>query len=71
MMAAQGIDMDRSIVPGRDGQAAALPAAIVSHIREDDLDAGKSPADDTPVGMWWGAGPCRRDCGASPDISKR
>ncbi|EQB30012.1 IS66 family transposase [Sphingobium ummariense] len=51
MMAAQGIDIDRSTLAGWAGQAAALLDPIVSRIREEGLKAGKIHADDTPVPM--------------------
>jgi len=51
MMAAQGIDIDRSTLAGWAGQAAGLLAPIVSRIREEGLKAGKLHADDTPVPM--------------------
>lgn len=51
MMAAQGIDIDRSTLAGWAGQAAALLDPIVSRIREEGLKAAKIHADDTPVPM--------------------
>jgi transposase len=51
MMAAQGIEIDRSTLAGWAGQAAGLLAPIVSRIREEGLKAGKLHADDTPVPM--------------------
>ncbi|MAW99217.1 MAG: IS66 family transposase [Sphingomonas sp.] len=51
MMAAQGIDMDRSTLAGWAGQAAALLDPIVTRIREEGLKASKIHADDTPVPM--------------------
>lgn len=51
MMAAQGIDIDRSTLAGWAGQAAALLDPIVSRIREEGLKASKIHADDTPVPM--------------------
>ncbi len=49
MMAAQGIEIDRSTLAGWTGQAAALLDPIVSRIREVGLSASKIHADDTPV----------------------
>jgi transposase len=49
MMAAQGIDIDRSTLAGWAGQAAALLDPIISRIREQGLKASKIHADDTPV----------------------
>jgi transposase len=49
MMAAQGIDIDRSTLAGWTGQAAALLDPIASRIREVGLTATKIHADDTPV----------------------
>ncbi len=49
MMAAQGIDIDRSTLAGWAGQAAALLDPIVTRIREKGLKASKIHADDTPV----------------------
>ena len=51
MMAAQGIDIDRSTLAGWAGQASALLDPIVSRIREDGLNATKIHTDDTPVPM--------------------
>lgn len=51
MMAAQGIDIDRSTLAGWAGQAAHLLDPIVSRIREQGLKADKIHADDTPVPM--------------------
>jgi len=49
MMAAQGLDIDRSTLAGWTGQAAALLDPIVSRIRDAVLEADKIHADDTPV----------------------
>ena len=49
MMAAQGLDIDRSTLAGWVGQAAALLDPIVSRIREEVLKDDKIHADDTPV----------------------
>ena len=49
MMAAQGIDIDRSTLAGWAGQAAHLLNPIVTRIREEGLRATKIHADDTPV----------------------
>lgn len=49
MMAAQGIDIDRSTLAGWHGQAAALLDPIVSRIREVGLTSEKLHTDDTPV----------------------
>lgn len=49
MMAAQGIDIDRSTLAGWTGQASALIDPIVSRIRDEGLKASKIHADDTPV----------------------
>jgi|TARA_R110002073_G_scaffold8068_1_gene45098 transposase len=49
MMAAQGIEIDRSTLAGWAGQAAALLDPIVSRIREEGLKASKLHTDDTPV----------------------
>jgi transposase len=49
MMAAQGIDIDRSTLAGWSGQAAHLLDPIVSRIREAGRSAIKIHADDTPV----------------------
>ena len=51
MMAAQGIDIDRSTLAGWAGQAAVLLDPIVSRIREEGLKASKIHTDDTPVPM--------------------
>lgn len=51
MMAAQGIDIDRSTLAGWAGQASALLDPIVSRIREAGLTATKIHTDDTPVPM--------------------
>lgn len=51
MMAAQGIDLDRSTLAGWAGQAAALLDPIVTRIREEGLKASKIHTDDTPVPM--------------------
>ena len=51
MMAAQGIDIDRSTLAGWAGQAAHLLDPIVSRIREEGLKATKLHTDDTPVPM--------------------
>lgn len=51
MMAAQGIDIDRSTLAGWAGQAAALLDPIVARIRAEGLKATKIHADDTPVPM--------------------
>lgn len=49
MMAAQGVEFDRSTLAGWAGQAAALLDPIVSRIREEGLKATKIHTDDTPV----------------------
>ncbi len=49
MMAAQGIEIDRSTLAGWAGQASALLDPIVSRIREVGLTATKIHTDDTPV----------------------
>ena len=49
MMAAQGLDIDRSTLAGWTGQAAALLDPVVSRIRDAVLTADKIHADDTPV----------------------
>ena len=49
MMAAQGVDIDRSTLAGWVGQAAHLLDPIVSRIQEEGLKAAKIHADDTPV----------------------
>lgn len=51
MMAAQGIEIDRSTLAGWSGQAAALLDPIVSRIREIGLTATRIHTDDTPVPM--------------------
>src|SRR3546814_18574469 len=51
MMAAQGIDIDRSTLAGWAGQAAHPLDPIVSRIREDGLKAAKPHTDDPPVPM--------------------
>jgi transposase len=51
MMAAQGLDIDRSTLAGWAGQAAQLLDPIVSRIREEGLKAAKIHSDDTPVPM--------------------
>lgn len=51
MMAAQGVEIDRSTLAGWAGQAAALLDPIVSRIREEGLKAAKLHTDDTPVPM--------------------
>ena len=51
MMAAQGLDIDRSTLAGWAGQAAALLDPIVSRIREEGLKASKIHTDDSPVPM--------------------
>ena len=49
MMAAQGVDINRSTLAGWVGQAAHLLDPIVERIREEGLKAAKIHADDTPV----------------------
>lgn len=49
MMAAQGVDIDRSTLAGWVGQASALLDPIVQRIRDTGLKASKLHADDTPV----------------------
>ena len=49
MMAAQGLDINRSTLAGWTGQAAALLDPVVTRIRDAVLTAGKIYADDTPV----------------------
>jgi transposase len=49
MMAAQGLDIDRSTLAGWTGQAASLLDPIAARIREEGLKAAKLHADDTPV----------------------
>jgi len=51
MMAAQGIDIDRSTLAGWTGQGAALLDPIVARIREAVLSSSKLHTDDTPVPM--------------------
>jgi len=51
MMAAQGLDIDRSTLAGWTGQAAALLDPIVSRIRAEGVKATKLHTDDTPVQM--------------------
>lgn len=51
IMAAQGIDIDRSTLAGWTGQGAALLDPIVARIRETVLAATKLHTDDTPVPM--------------------
>ena len=51
MMAAQGIDIDRSTLAGWTGQGAALLDPIVARIREMVLSSSKLHTDDTPVPM--------------------
>jgi len=51
MMAAQGIDIDRSTLAGWAGQAAHLLDPIVTRIREEGIKADKIHVDDTPVPM--------------------
>ena len=51
MMAAQGIDIDRSTLAGWTGQGAALLDPIVTRIRETVLSSSKLHTDDTPVPM--------------------
>ena len=51
MMAAQGIDIDRSTLAGWAGQAAHLLDPIVARIRDEGLKADKIHTDDTPVPM--------------------
>jgi len=49
MMAAQGLDIDRSTLAGWAAQAAHLLDPIVRRIREEGVKAAKIHADDTPV----------------------
>ena len=49
MMAAQGLNIDRSTLASWTGQSAALLDPIVSRIRDEVLKADKIHADDTPV----------------------
>jgi len=51
MMAAQGLQVDRSTLAGWAGQAAGLLDPIYCRIREEGLKATKIHADDTPVPM--------------------
>src|SRR5437660_7673938 len=51
MMAAQGVDIDRSTLAGWTGQGAALLDPIVARIRDMVLSASKLHTDDTPVPM--------------------
>jgi hypothetical protein len=51
MMAAQGIDIDRSTLAGWTGQGAALLDPIVTRIRETVLSSSKPHTDDMPVPM--------------------
>ena len=51
MMAAQGIEIDRSTLARWAGQAAALLDPVVTRIREEGLKAAKLHTDDTPVPM--------------------
>ena len=51
MMAAQGIDIDRSTLAGWTGQGAALLDPIVARIKDTVLSASKLHTDDTPVPM--------------------
>lgn len=51
IMAAQGIEIDRSTLAGWVGQAAVLLDPIISRIREVGLTASKIHTDDTPVPM--------------------
>jgi transposase len=49
MMAAQGVEIDRSTLAGWTGQASALLDPIISRIREEGMKATKIHTDDTPV----------------------
>lgn len=49
-MAAQGIDIDHSTLPGWARQASRLLDAISTRIREKGLKAAKLHKDDTPLG---------------------
>lgn len=72
MMAAQGLDIDRSTLAGWAAQAAHLLDPIVSRIREEGIKAGKIHVDDTPVPMLM-PGPradARRSSG-QPDCVRR
>lgn len=51
MMAAQGLEIDRSTLAGWAGQAAALLDPVVSRIRDEVLKTDKIHADDTPVSV--------------------
>ncbi|WP_414714437.1 IS66 family transposase, partial [Sphingobium sp.] len=51
IMAAQGIEIDRSTLAGWVGQASVLLDPIISRIREVGLTAAKIHTDDTPVPM--------------------
>jgi len=51
MMAAQGVDIDRSTLAGWTGQGAALLDPIVARIKETVLASSKLHTDDTPVPM--------------------
>ncbi len=51
MMAAQGLDIDRSTLAGWTGQAAVLLDPVVSRIRDEALKADKIHVDDTPVAV--------------------
>src|SRR3546814_16799319 len=51
IMAAQGIEIDRSTLAGWVGQASVLLDPIISRIREVGLTASKIHTDDTPVPM--------------------
>ena len=51
MMAAQGIDIDRSTLAGWAAQASRLLDPIITRIREEGLKASKIHSDDTPVPM--------------------
>ena len=51
MMAAQGLDIDRSTLAGWAGQGAALLDPIVARIKETVLASAKLHTDDTPVPM--------------------
>jgi transposase len=49
MMAAQGVNIDRSTLAGWTGQASALLDPIINRIREEGAKAAKIHTDDTPV----------------------
>jgi transposase len=49
MMAAQGVEIDRSTLAGWTGQASALLDPIISRIRQEGAKATKIHTDDTPV----------------------